>query len=166
LVGQLITLLIGGKQGAVFLLEPDERIYYLQGVFGEDLKTLGATLPFRVGRPKTFAKAAEKLEPMAFPAKECEPELRAMLGLEFEDTILLLPLIAHEERWAFCCMPAQMPTTPPPKSFWTPEFAICRNRAAGRVSAQYHLLHSRQEKPTFLLFAAGFPEHRDYPRPC
>ncbi len=58
LVGQLITLLIGGKQGAVFLLEPEERSYYLQGVFGEDLKTLGAALPFRVGRPKTFAKAA------------------------------------------------------------------------------------------------------------
>ncbi|NMC15421.1 MAG: GAF domain-containing protein [Chloroflexi bacterium] len=150
LIGQLITLLIGGKQGAVFLLEPDERSYYLQGVFGEDLKTLGAALPFRVGRPKTFAKAAEKLEPMAFPAKECEPKLRGMLGLELEDTILLLPLIAHEELLGFllhASSDAYQPA-PPESVLGRQKFAILQGIAQQvAVSAQnINLLNSRQEE--------------------
>ncbi|HNW94619.1 MAG TPA: GAF domain-containing protein [Anaerolineaceae bacterium] len=150
LIGQLITLLIGGKQGAVFLLEPEERSYYLQGVFGEDLKTLNTTLPSRVGRPKVFVQAAEKLEPMAFPAEECEPDLRAMLGLEPEDTILLLPLIAHEELLGFllhASTDAYQPA-PPESVLGRQKYAILQGIAQQvAVSAQnINLLNSRQEE--------------------
>jgi len=150
LIGQLITLLIGGKQGAVFLLEPEERSYYLQGVFGENLKTLGSSLPYRVGRPKVFAKAAEKLEPMAFQAKECEPGLLAMLGLGLEDTILLLPLIAHEELLGFllhASSDAYQPA-PPESVLGRQKYAILQGIAQQvAVSAQnINLLNSRQEE--------------------
>ncbi|MEL7645694.1 MAG: GAF domain-containing protein [Anaerolineaceae bacterium] len=150
LVGQLITLLIGGKQGAVFLLEPEERSYYLQGVFGENLKPLNTELPCKVARPSVFSLAAEKLEPMAFPAKECEPELRAMLGLELEDTILLLPLISHEELLGFllhASSDAYQPA-PPESVLGRQKFAILQGIAQQvAVSVQnINLLNSRQEE--------------------
>lgn len=150
LVGQLITLLIGGKKGAVFLLEPEERSYYLQGVFGEDLKNLQADLPVKIGRPDTFAKAAENPEPLAFPARDCESTLREMLGLELEDTILLLPLIAHEELLGFLLHSSSDPYQPaPPETvLGRQKFAILQGIAQQvAVSVQnINLLNTRQEE--------------------
>ena len=150
LIGQLITLLIGGKKGAVFLLEPEERSYYLQGVFGDDLKALQAALPFKIGRPDTFAQAAEMSEPKAFPAKQCEHSLRELLRLEPEDTILLLPLIAHEELLGFLLHASSDPyqPAPPENVLGKQKFAILQGIAQQvAVSVQnINLLNTRQEE--------------------
>jgi len=150
LIGQLITLLIGGKKGAVLLLEPEEHAYYLQGVFGDDLKPLETSLPRRVGRSEILLGAAENPEPLAFPANACEPELRDILGLQASDTVLLLPLIAHEELLGFLLHVSSDPYQPAP-----PEIVLGRQKytilqgIARQIAVSVqniNLLNTRQEE--------------------
>ncbi|MFZ3071538.1 MAG: GAF domain-containing protein [Anaerolineaceae bacterium] len=97
LIGQLITLLIGGKKGGVFLFDHEQNAFYIQSIFGDEFSALGLSLPLKIGQPDQFTQVADSRQTIAMPAANFDPALVELLGLLPEDTILLLPLIAHNE---------------------------------------------------------------------
>jgi len=150
LIGQLITLLIGGKKGALFLFDPEENAYALQAIFGDDFKALGLKLPIFVSQPEEFAEVTSSRQIKALPASQSDAKLRSLLGFNDEETLLLVPLFAHDELLGVLLHANASPylDIPPEKVLGRQKFAILQGIAQQMsVSIQnINLLEARQEE--------------------
>jgi len=150
LIGQLITLLIGGKKGALFLFDEEENAYALHAVFGEEFKALGLKLPIFSLMPAEFEKAVANQQIMAIPSDQSDPALRSLLALDSQETLLLVPLFAHNELLGVLLHANASPyqDAPPEKVLGRQKFAILQGIAQQMsVSIQnINLLEARQEE--------------------
>ncbi|MGV8050727.1 MAG: SpoIIE family protein phosphatase [Anaerolineaceae bacterium] len=150
LIGQMIMLLIGGKAGGIFLFDAEQKSFYIQSVFGDTFISLGLNLPFKVNQPDEFLQVADTQIPIALPAHAGDKALTSLLNLDPEDTILLLPLVAHNELLGVLMHVSTDPyqSETPEKVIGKQKFAILQGIAHQiAVSVQnINLLDARQEE--------------------
>ncbi|MGI6249850.1 MAG: GAF domain-containing protein [Anaerolineaceae bacterium] len=97
IIGQLITLLIGGKSGGLLLNNPQESSLLFNSAFGDLDQEQSARLPLQLKTSGIFKSALHSAHPAAYPANQLDKHLSAFLHLAPTDTVLLFPLTSQEE---------------------------------------------------------------------
>ena len=97
LIGKLVILLIGGTTGGILLRDPTQSVFFLQSTFDESCDFLADQLPMRLNPSQLLDEIVIDPKPHALPAQEFDPNIQTLLSLQPTDTVLLFPLVVHNE---------------------------------------------------------------------
>lgn len=96
-IGQLVMLLIGGKSGGVVLLDAEKQSHVLENLFGDGSEELKRSLPVELVACPELRYVTESRQVMAMPASQFNREVAGMFQCDPSDSVLLFPLVAHNE---------------------------------------------------------------------
>lgn len=97
LIGKLVILLIGGTTGGILLRDTAQSTFFMQSIFDESCDFLRHLLPVRLLRSQLLDEIIADPKPHALPAINFDPNIQTLLNLQPTDTILLFPLVTHNE---------------------------------------------------------------------
>ncbi|MEA4811044.1 MAG: GAF domain-containing protein [Anaerolineaceae bacterium] len=94
-MAQLMILLIGGRAGGLITYDSENKSFTFEARFGSD--DAPKICPLEIKDTKALEKAMESQTLTALPAQKMDPQISALMGLQANSTVLLMPLAVHNE---------------------------------------------------------------------